>query len=543
MADKNLTILLIEDDEDDVLIVKEMCSEVIARDLCLSFIVAENLTEGIECLSKQSIDMILLDLGLPDSQGLSSIEKLQNLNLGIPVVVMTGQNDEWTGIEAVKKGAQDFIVKGDIDSSLFMRVIRYAFERHQQLLERINTLERLRESEEDYRSLFEDSPISLCELDCGEKKRYIDALREKGINDFQSYFKNNPEEMMTLAECTRVINVNHQAVRLFQAESREVLQRTLNRFFFDESYDICMEELIAISQGRSRFEIETCCKTTKGNKLNICVTWSVPTVWKDSYSTVILSIMDITEQKRLHNELMKKNRELENFSNHLSHNIKNNLLLIKRVIDLGEVRPEYLLQNSRILADSAESLILYVNKLLKLAREGKVISEKVEVNLIPVVTELFKRIRPPEIDAELTFQDSFPALSGDPLVLEQLFLNLLGNSVQYRDNKKPVLTVHLGYREKENGTEILYRDNGSGIEADRLESVFEKGVTSSEENHLGIGLAIVKKIMEAHGGSVYAKSDGPDKGAEFVMFFPSNTLEQHDVISSPLLSTVAVKHS
>lgn len=521
MADKNLTILLIEDDEDDVLTVKEMCGEAIARDLHISLILADTLTEGIECLSKHSVDMILLDLGLPDSQGLSSIEKLQDLGFGIPVVVMTGQDDEWIGIDAVKKGAQDFIAKGNIDSSLFMRIIRYSFERHQQILERIITLERLRKSEEDYRSLFEDSPISLCELDCGVKKRYIDALREKGINDFQSYFKNNPEEMMTLAECTRVVNVNHQAVRLFQAESREVLQRTLNSFFFDESYDICLEELIAISQGRSRFEIETSCRTTKGSRLNIFVTWSVPTARKDSYSTVILSILDVTEQKRLHNELIKKNRELENFSNHLSHNIKNNLLLIKRVVDLGEVRPEYLLQNSRLLADSAESLILYVNKLLKLAREGKVISEKVKVNLMPVVTELFKRIKPPEVHAELTFQDSFPAVSGDPLVLEQLFLNLLGNSVQYRDNKKPVLTVHLGYSEKENGIEILYRDNGSGIEADRLESVFDKGVTSSEENNLGIGLAIVKRIMEAHGGSVHAKSDGPDKGVEFIMNFPS----------------------
>lgn len=83
-----------------------------------------------------------------------------------------------------------------------------------------------------------------------------------------------------------------------------------------------------------------------------------------------------------------------------------------------------------------------------------------------------------------------------------------------------MLTVHLGYREKENGTEILYRDNGSGIEADLLEQVFDKGVTSSKENHLGIGLAIVKKIMEAHGGSVHAKSDGPDKGVEFILNFP-----------------------
>ncbi len=525
MADKKLTILLIEDDDDDVLILKEMCDEAVTQDVHLSLVVAETLKEGLNFLTKHPFDMILLDLGLPDSRGLSTIETLQAHNIGIPVVVFTGQDDEQTGIEAVKKGAQDFLVKGKVDSNLLIRIIRYAFERHQLLLERMSTLERLRESEEDYRSLFEDSPISLIELDCREKKKYIDNLRDKGIKDFKSYFENHPEDMVTLAEHTVVRNVNHHSVRLFQAESREMLQRAFNSFFFDESYDACLEELIAMAHGRSSFEIETACRTMKGNRLNIFVNWSVPAAWQDNYSRVILSIIDITEQKRLHNELMKKNRELENFSNHLSHNIKNNLLLIKRVIDVAEMRPEFLLQNSKLIAESAESLILYVNRLLKLARAGKVISEKNEVNLVPVVTELFTRIKPPEVDAELTFQDSFPHIHGDPLVLEQLFLNLLGNSLQYRDYKKPVLKIHLGYRQKQNGNEILYRDNGRGIEADRLEQIFDRGFTSSEESHLGIGLAIVKRIAEAHGGSVCAMSDGIDKGVEFIMNFPASSMK------------------
>jgi len=531
MDKKELSILLIEDDEDDVLVVREMCSEAVARDMHISLVTAATLREGLECIDRNSVDMILLDLFLPDSRGLATIEMLQKRNTGIPVVVLTGQDDEWTGIEAVKKGAQDFLVKGKVDNSLFIRVIKYAFERNQLLQEHISTLERLRESEENYRSLFQDSPIALCELDCSDKKRYINALRDNGIENFQVYFLNNPEEMMKLAEYTRVINVNNHAVRLFQAGSREALKRDFCAFLFDESYDICMEELIAISQGRGSFEIEASCRTMKGRRLSISVNWIVPAAWQESCSRVILSILDITEQKRLHNELMKRNRELENFSNHLSHNIKNNLLLIKRVIDLAEIRPEYLFQNSRLMADSAESLILYINKLLKLARSGKVISEKTDVQLVPVITELFSRIRPPEIEAEITFQDSFPLVQGDPLVLEQLFLNLLGNSLQYRDLKKPVLTVNLGYSEKENGIEIIYRDNGSGIDRDRLEHIFDEGVTSSEESHLGIGLAIVKRIVEAHGGSVYAKSEGIDTGVEFIMFFPSSPRTDSDPVS------------
>ena len=147
-----IQILMVEDSETDALLLEDALNQ----DGPNSFVFtrSERLKFGLEALHKQKFDLILLDLGLPDSQGLETFGKVHNEFPDIPVVVLSGLMDEKLALEAVQAGAQDYLVKGPTSWKIAPRAIRYAIERQQ-------SQAALRESEEQYRLLFENAPVGI----------------------------------------------------------------------------------------------------------------------------------------------------------------------------------------------------------------------------------------------------------------------------------------------------------------------------------------------------------------------------------------------
>lgn len=127
MNESQITILLVEDNLGDVHLINELIHDAGAMDIKVDQ--AFRLSTGIQRLSKGGVDLVLLDLGLPDSMGLDTLKKILPEAKGTPVVVLTGLEDEETGIKAVQAGAQDYLVKYQLDPVLFMRSIRFAIER------------------------------------------------------------------------------------------------------------------------------------------------------------------------------------------------------------------------------------------------------------------------------------------------------------------------------------------------------------------------------------------------------------------------------
>ena len=129
MADKLFSILLVEDNPGDRRLICEMLAE--ARSVTFDIKHADRLQAGLEYLGENRVDVVLLDLGLPDSQGLETLSKMYTQVSEVPIVVLTGLDDEMTGVQAINKGAQDYLIKGQIDTNLLARTIRYAIERKQ----------------------------------------------------------------------------------------------------------------------------------------------------------------------------------------------------------------------------------------------------------------------------------------------------------------------------------------------------------------------------------------------------------------------------
>ncbi|KQC09728.1 MAG: hypothetical protein APR62_13580 [Smithella sp. SDB] len=122
-----IRVLLIEDNPGDARLIREILFE--DTDISFELLYADRLSKSIDCLDREHIDIILLDLGLPDSQGLDTLSTILSKAQHIPVIVETGLTDKKLAIKAVKAGAQDYLIKGQIDSTVLIRSICYAIER------------------------------------------------------------------------------------------------------------------------------------------------------------------------------------------------------------------------------------------------------------------------------------------------------------------------------------------------------------------------------------------------------------------------------
>ena len=127
MSDSPINILLVEDKPGDARLIAELLSS--SSDPQFKLTVADRLESGTRLLSEESFDLVLLDLTLPDSDGLDTFEKIQSQAPTVPVIVLTGLDVESIGTAAVQKGAQDYLLKGSVDRSALVRSIRYAIER------------------------------------------------------------------------------------------------------------------------------------------------------------------------------------------------------------------------------------------------------------------------------------------------------------------------------------------------------------------------------------------------------------------------------
>jgi signal transduction histidine kinase len=133
MSNDAINVLLIEDNPDDALLIQETLSE--PGDPRFNCEVAGHLSAGLDRLAQEGIEVVLSDLSLPDSRGSDTFKTIRHQFPGVPVVLLTGLADEKLAIEAVKEGAQDYLLKGEANSNSLSRSIRYAIERHRLLLE------------------------------------------------------------------------------------------------------------------------------------------------------------------------------------------------------------------------------------------------------------------------------------------------------------------------------------------------------------------------------------------------------------------------
>jgi signal transduction histidine kinase len=243
-----IKILLVEDNPGDALLLKETLKGITHTKFELTH--ATQLSEAVAHLGKSSFDVILLDLSLPDSFGLETVERASSIASSLPIIVLTGLKDETIGIQAVHKGAQDYLIKGQTDKDLLVRVINHSIER--------------KRIEKDLRNVCDDLQIKVEERTLTLEKT-VDILRkeilrraeaEKKIREDQKQLRSLTAELVLTEERERhniAIELHDSLGPMLAFTKRELtsLQKSMPEKTAESINSICLNIGQAIKQIRS----------------------------------------------------------------------------------------------------------------------------------------------------------------------------------------------------------------------------------------------------------------------------------------------------
>ena len=192
-------------------------------------------------------------------------------------------------------GVVAILARGDI--SQFKEMIEIVIRQASITFDRIKSRKVMEESEERFRSLFEDSPVSLWEEDFSAVKQRLDALRARGVKDMHAYLETHPEEVSNCSALTRIINVNKAGVDLFKAKKKEELLKNLSKILSSQSLDDFRIELENIAEGKDNFSWEGVNLTLTGEVIYVSISWAAAPGHENDLSKVFVSIVDITDRK------------------------------------------------------------------------------------------------------------------------------------------------------------------------------------------------------------------------------------------------------
>ncbi|MEX2315850.1 MAG: ATP-binding protein [Pirellulales bacterium] len=258
--------------------------------------------------------------------------------------------------------------------------------------------------------------------------------------------------------------------------------------------------------------------------------------------------IDITERKRAENELREADRRKDEFLATLAHELRNPLAPIRNMLEVmkqGDEDADLRRQARETIERQLAQLVRLVDDLLDVSRitRDKLELRSERVNLSSIIDQAIETCRPllDELGHELVV--NLPAepvqLHADPVRLAQVFSNLLHNACKFT---RPHGRVMLSAEPQDGDVAIRFVDNGVGIAGDMLPTIFDIFAQADQslersQGGLGIGLTLVKRLVELHGGSITASSDGPGQGSKFVVRLPINMEAVADSAPSP--ATVA----
>lgn len=237
--------------------------------------------------------------------------------------------------------------------------------------------------------------------------------------------------------------------------------------------------------------------------------------------------LEMAERKATASELEAKNAEMERFVYTVSHDLKSPLVTIHGFLGLLEKD----LQNNRIdrvhsdvdrIRSAVDQMASLLQGLLELSRVGRVVGEREEFSLDEAAKEALKIIgeRLEKCGGQIDIADDMPQIFADRLRIVEIFQNLIENAINYSRANEPV-QIRVSAKIDEGFVECIVTDNGIGIEPRFHEEVFELFARlDAESSGTGVGLSIVKRVIEFHGGRIWVESAGADAGSQFHFVLP-----------------------
>ncbi|HET9227231.1 MAG TPA: response regulator [Thermoanaerobaculia bacterium] len=423
-----LRILIVDDSPED----RELYRRLLGQDPEQQYelLEAEQGEEGLELAHREKPDCLLLDYRLPDVDGLEFLKRL--LDDGpMPVIVLTGQGSEAVAVQAMKGGAQDYLLKGAITRQELKRAVGNAIEKV--------------------------------------------ALRRK------------------VEERTAELATANDALQTMYGEQEELVR------------------LRTAELSRANEELKREIRVRQ---------WA-----EEERAKLLLREQDLRKQAE------EANRIKDEFLATLSHELRtplNAILGWAQVLRSGKVDEETTARALEAVERNARAQAQLISDLLDVSRiiTGKLRLELKPVELPRIIEAALDSVRPAadarQIPIRVTIHSGVGPLVGDPDRLQQVVWNLVSNAIKFTPQGGSV-EVRLAQRDGQ--AEIAVQDTGAGIRPDFLPYAFDRfrqaeSSTTRQHGGLGLGLSIVRHLVELHGGTVAVESEGEGKGATFTVRLP-----------------------
>jgi len=372
--------------------------------------------------------------------------------------------------------------------------------------------EALRESEERYRILFDESPVSLWEEDLSDIRFWMDTKREEGVRDFKTYFETHPEDVRSCVRMVNVTRINRTSMTLFGAHSLQEFSDSLSSVFTPESYDSFREELVAISMGKTWFECEVPLQTVSAERKIALLKMIVVPGFEQTLNKVVISLLDITERKKMEDALRQANRKITMLSSITRHDIKNQLLTLRGFLGLSQMNtndPELLnFMNKEERAAEAISNQIEFTKFY----EDLGVKAPEWLDILEIIQTTRSHLPIPDT-IEVTIDLPPVKVFADSLI-EKVFYNLMENTLRHGET---VSRIRFSFYETARGAEVVYEDNGVGISQEDKQHLFQKGFGKNT----GLGLFLSQEILAITGLTIQETGE-PGKGVRFVIAVPKD---------------------
>jgi signal transduction histidine kinase len=530
--------LLVEDNNDDAVFIEETLSEA-----AVQIERAERFSIALEKLAKGGIEAVLLDLSLPDAHGLDTISRLRSQAPSVPIVVLTGLNDEEAAVKAVEQGAQDYLIKGQANGVLLARSVRYAIQRHR-------AEQRLKERNQELLVLRRISETILGSLDL---KVVLDRILEEALR-MSSFDLGNIRLLDPGGDTLEVAATlgyrdprNALSHRRISRAAEETQSRLGDRVFKEP----CIAERVQESEGFKTLKkegVESFIIVPVRADDALVGTIQLASRTPRRYRRAEVSLLETIgnqlgiaiQRAQLYEETRRQARELEkanklqaDFSAMIAHDLRSPLMNITGVAEVmmdgmfggvTEDQKKWLLRiqaNSRSLVDLVSDF-LDVSKL----ESGCVDITTQLIDLAELIEKSVENYRVLALDKKIlitgVIDPSLPSVRADPRRLDQVLSNLLSNAIKFTAEQG---AIEIGAMlANPSLVHVWVRDNGEGIPAEEIAVIFEKyrqagNVKQSRYKGTGLGLVICKMIVEAHGGKIWVESQ-EGKGSTFWFSLP-----------------------
>jgi two-component system, cell cycle sensor histidine kinase and response regulator CckA len=491
-------LMLVEDNPGDVRLVEEMLRDAWVN---LHFQSTGTVAEATAQLSKGSVDVVLVDLGLPDSQGLDTCRRIREAaGQTTVVIVLTGNQDDEVGLAAIREGADEYLIKGEISGSVLVRSVRYAVER----------------------------------------KRAEEALRNSEAK-FRGFFENAPEYCYMVAPDGRILDVNRTALAALGYEKTELVGQSVMAVYAPDSQHVA-EQILKEWQRTG---------SVRGHELEIMskhgvqrsVLLDVASVHNEQ-GEILHSISiqtDITRQKELESQFRQaqKMEAVGKLAGGVAHDFNNVLGVIIGYAEMALLRVNpghFPHEEFQAIHKAGLRAADIVRQLLAFARKQTIEPKVIDLNsTVEGMLKMLRRLMGEDIDIAWLPGSGLWQIEIDPAQIDQILANL---SINARDSIAGVGKVSM---ETENvvfdeiycnahvdflpGEYVMLAvsDDGCGMDKDVLDHLFEPFFTTKGVGEgTGLGLATVYGIVKQNEGFINVYSE-PRKGSTFKIYFPRCT--------------------